>query len=455
MGRIETLILAGGKGSRLWPLSRTRYPKPFVRIHDQETSLFQQTVERALLFSKPENIWIVVNEAHTPLVHRQLAEIRAEIPEDNILREPAQRDTLPAVLHALLKMGGNPTVALMPSDQYVKENDLLAEAIKSNIEIADKYILAIGVKPTEAYTGYGYIRPGERITTNVYRVLEFKEKPDPEKAREYVRNGYLWNTFIHVFKKSLMLEEIRKNAESVYLLFEKYNNDPSKIYPLLQPISISRDVLEKTNRNAVIPLEITWSDVGSFDLVYKLAEKDDQGNSSNTELVAVRARNNYVQAPHGKIVAIVGLNDIVVVDTPDALLVSKKSDVQDVKTIFRILEEREHKTTEHHRTIPAEWGNVDVLGETEEYAVVRLRILPGKIAVVKPMQDSELILLAGDARINGTMLKRGDIRKIWMKETTSIENIGESTAEILRIVQKTKKSTQNGTVKIIMKELEG
>ena len=397
-------------------------------------------------------MWIVVNEQHAPLVRRQLSEINKEIPEDHVLAEPIPRDTLPAVLYALLNIPGDPPVVMLPSDQYVKENEVLAEAVKKAVENVDEHIIAIGVKPTEPYTGYGYISPGERITDGIYRVKEFKEKPDPETAKEYVRRGYLWNTFIHIFKKSVMLHEIRKNAEELYLTFKKYNNDPKRTYPLISPASLSKDVLEKTDRNAVVPLKITWSDMGSFDLIHKLAEKDENGNAYNTELVAIKAKKNYIQTYGRKTVAIIGLDDIFVVDTPDALIIGKNSESQEVKTVFKLLEQKKHPVTNYHRIVPREWGEIESLESESTHSVSRIHILPGKMARLNIPAETTLFLVEGDAKIKDKILSPGEHYTVMEKKKVEIENMGEKDATLIQL---TIKHFEESPYIEILKELEG
>ncbi|NPA76993.1 MAG: hypothetical protein GXN93_04560 [Candidatus Diapherotrites archaeon] len=404
-----------------------------------------------MLVAKPENIHIVVNERHVPLAKQQISELGIKIPDENILTEPVPRDTLPAVIYALMHIPDDPPVAMMPADQYIRESERLADAIRKAVPFTEKYIVAIGVTPTEPDTGYGYMRIGRKIGDGIYQLLEFKEKPDLETARRYVDEGYLWNTFIHVFRKSIMLNEIKRYAEETYRIFEKYRDEPRTAYSIVSPSSLSSEVLEKTDRNAVIPVNLTWSDMGSFDRLHKLAEKDENGNAYNVPLIAIDAKNNYVQINReDKTVAIIGLNNIFVIDTRDAIIVGDNRRAQDVKQVFKILE-RNHGPVHHHLRIPAEWGGMEMIDYGKNSSIGKILIDPGRTAKIKIEAPQKLIILRGTVKINGKTHADGAAVDV-QGSTVTMKNIGDSAAEILQIRLQ---NTANNPYMEILKEIEG
>ena len=277
---MKTLILAGGKGTRLWPLSRELMPKQFIKLFG-ERSLFQRTVERALLFSKPSEIFVVTNEAYRFRILDDLRELGIEIPGENILLEPLAKNTLPAILWATLKIEedfGNSVVAVLPSDHVIEANDAYQEAFERAGELAKSHLVTFGIKPTRPHTGYGYIKPGEKIGELGYRVAEFKEKPDLETAKRYVESGYYWNSGMFAFSTSLFIEEVRKHAPDVWEAFEE-GGDIEEVYNRIPEISIDYGVMERTDKAAVVPLNSYWNDLGSFDAIYEALEKDEDGNA--------------------------------------------------------------------------------------------------------------------------------------------------------------------------------
>jgi len=277
---VNTVILAGGKGERLWPLSREQFPKQFIKLLDDK-SLFQKTVERAMIFSDADEIYIVTNEEYRFRVLDQLSELGVEVPEENILFEPYTRNTLPAIYYAtktILKKNNDSVVAVLPSDHIVDVNDSYKKAFENAEYLAENYIVTFGIKPTHPHTGYGYIKPGKHMGGG-FVVEEFIEKPRLDKAKEYFKKGLFWNSGMFVFKASVFVEECKKLQPDVVKAFE--TKSLKEAYEKIPAVSLDYGIMEKTDKAVVVPIDTFWSDVGSFESLYSIMSKDNDGNAIN------------------------------------------------------------------------------------------------------------------------------------------------------------------------------
>jgi len=369
---MKTLILAGGSGTRLFPLSREHFPKQFIKLLDDE-SLFQKTVKRALLFSKPKDIYIVTNKNHRFMVIEQLSEIGVET--ENILVEPAAKNTLPAIyfgIKRILEENGSSKVAVLPSDHLLEVNESYIAAFKAAENLADDYLVTFGIKPTRPHTGYGYIKPGESIRQG-YRVDRFVEKPAFELAKQYVSEGYLWNSGMFLFDSDVFMEECRKLAPEVVGAFE---DSIDEAYSKVPEISVDNGIMEKTDRAAVVILDTFWSDIGSFDAVYDVMGKDGEENAVKGEYIGVDSKSNLIVSD--RLVATIGIKDMVIVDTKDVVLICPKKDAQRVKEVVKRLKESKDSRAEFHTTVYRPWGSYTVLEENQFYRIKRLTVYPGK-----------------------------------------------------------------------------
>ncbi|WP_297470155.1 mannose-1-phosphate guanylyltransferase/mannose-6-phosphate isomerase [Thermococcus sp.] len=442
---MKTVILAGGKGTRLWPLSRELMPKQFVRFLD-EKSLFQKTVERALMFSKPSEIFIVTNRNYRFRVLDDLRELGVEIPEENLLLEPAGKNTLPAILWATLRIEeefGDSVVAVLPSDHLIEVNEAYERAFENAEKLAKSYLVTFGIKPTRPHTGYGYIKPGEKIaedgTVIGYTVTEFKEKPDFETAKRYVESGYYWNSGMFAFSSSLFIEEVQKHAPQVWEAFEE-SGDIEEVYNRVPEISIDYGVMEKTDKAAVVPLNTRWSDLGSFDAIYEVLEKDAEGNAirirgKNGYHVGVNSRNNLIMTE--RLTATVGVEDLIIIDTGDALLVAKKGESQRVKEVYKALKELGDERVVVHRTAYRPWGSYTVLEEGDRYKIKRLTVLPGKkLSLQMHYHRSEhWVVVRGTAKVivgdKEILLRPGESTFIPAGVKHRLENPGKVVLEVI------------------------
>ncbi len=373
---IKSIILAGGTGSRLWPLSREYYPKQFLKFGD--TSLFQETVKRCLRISDISEIFVVTNESQKFFVLGQMEELGLDFPKDNLLIEPRGRNTLPAIyfgIHEIEKRLGSCVVAVFSSD-HVMDIEAM-DAIAGAEQLAHEFLVTFGIVPKSPHTGYGYIKPGDVVGTG-YKVSEFKEKPGLDEACQYVDEGYLWNSGMFLLDTGVFLSEVAKHAPDIGNAFGS-DKDINDIYNEIPSVSIDYGILEKSDRVAVVGLDIKWSDLGNFDAMYHEFDKDEVGNVVfGCDDASVDSTGNIIQSTGNKVVSLIGVENMVVVDTPDALLVCPRDRCQSVKDVVGALKERDDERVSLHRTVYRPWGSYTILEDGERYKIKRIRVLPDK-----------------------------------------------------------------------------
>lgn len=344
------LILAGGRGTRFWPRSRKRNAKQVLRFFG-ERSLIQQTVERLKPLISPENIWVITNELLQGEIRNQLP----EVPKHQIIAEPAQRNTAPCIALAaniLHEADPDAILGVFPSDHLILKEARFRNFVKAAYQAAEtKQVVVLGIEPRWSETGYGYIEFPKNVragTTMALPVSSFREKPDPRTAKRFVERGnFYWNAGMFFWRAATVLDLIRHHQPKTATLLAglpsfRSRGFASKLaasYPLCENISVDYAIIEKTSDVAGIPLDdIGWSDVGSWEAVYDLAVKDADGNASTGELIADGSRGNYVDA--NKPVALVGVENLIVVDTADALLIANRANAQDVSRVVKVLDAR-------------------------------------------------------------------------------------------------------------------
>ncbi len=366
---MKTLILAGGMGTRLFPLSRELYPKQFIPLFDGET-LFQKTVRRALLFSKPEEIFIVAGQQHTFLVRDQLEGVCRGC---QTLPEPAGKNTLPAILYGIShiqELGSPSTVAILPSDHLIPVTIGYQEAMERAQALSSRYLVTFGVPPNRPHTGYGYIKPGAAVDGG-FAVERFVEKPDLATAEEYIREGYLWNSGMFLFSADLFLEEARIHAAEVSKAFMK---SPEEAYAATPAVSIDYGLMEKTSRAGVVVLDAPWSDVGSFDALYWALPHDAQGNAVRGESIPVDSYRNLILGE--RLIATIGVSDLTIVDTKDVLLVGDRTRSQEIREVVERLKRQGDERVILHTTVHRPWGAYTVLEKGRFYTIKRITVLP-------------------------------------------------------------------------------
>ena len=373
---MKSIILAGGTGSRLWPLSRKQYPKQFLKLGT--TSLFQDTVLRCQRISDPSGIFIVTNESQKFLVSGQLEEIESNIPKENVLIEPVGKNTLPAIcfgVHEIEKRYGRSTVGVFSSDHLMDTEAM--ETIASAQELALDHFVTFGVAPDSPHTGYGYIKPGAAVGENGYEVSEFKEKPDIEDAERYVDEGYLWNSGMFLFDTDLFTAELAAHAPEFVDVFS--SGDIKEAYDAMPLISIDYAIIERSDRVAVVRLDHKWSDMGNFDAMYSEFEKDADANVVyDCDDVTLNSSGNLIFSEKNKLVSLIDVDDMIVVDTPDALLVCPRVSSQKVKDVVDTLKADRDVRADLHRTVYRPWGRYTILEDSSLHKIKNIMVIPGK-----------------------------------------------------------------------------
>lgn len=337
-------IMAGGIGSRFWPMSRHKLPKQFLDILNTGSTLLQNTYQRFAAIVPPENIFVITFAEYAPLVQQQLP----MLPESNILKEPSRKSTAPCVAYIALKLlqrHPNASFVVSPSDHLVLDQEGFGELIKQGLSFAEHNdaLVTLGITPTYPNTGYGYIQyEQEPVEANVYRVKTFTEKPNLELAKTFIASGdFLWNAGIFVWKASTVLHAIECYMPEMFEVFsgEKENFDTpqeldalGRIYPQCVNISIDYGIMEKASNVHIIPATIGWSDLGTWNSAYENMDKDYLGNAVHGKnVMVIDATRNMVHVPNQKLVVLQGVDDCVIVDTNDVLLICKKDKEQEIK----------------------------------------------------------------------------------------------------------------------------
>ncbi|WP_426700852.1 mannose-1-phosphate guanylyltransferase/mannose-6-phosphate isomerase [Rhodanobacter sp. Col0626] len=407
------LILSGGSGTRLWPVSRRNLPKQFLELAGKGT-LFQQTIARTRQLPDVVAPIVVASEDHRFLAADQLLE--AGVEDATIVLEPLARNTAPAIaLGALqaLERHADALLLVLPADHLIGDTEAFVDAVKLATPLAEQgWLVTFGIRPDRPETGFGYIRRAEAIDDHGFRVEQFVEKPDLATAGTYLADGgYDWNSGMFLFKASRYLEELATHAPTMLaavreahakasadLDFVRIDHDAFAQVP---DDSIDYAVMEKTQRAAVIPVSCAWSDIGSWSALWLTGDKDADGNLCEGDTMAVDTRNSLLRSHDRHLVATVGVDDLIVVTTPDATLVAHRDAAQDVKKIVEQLKAAGRSEHSLHRVVHRPWGNYDSLESGERFQVKRIQVKPGaSLSLQKHHHRAEhWIVVSGTAEV--------------------------------------------------------
>jgi len=407
------LILSGGSGTRLWPVSRKNLPKQFLALAGKGT-LFQQTIARTRQLPDLAAPIVVASEDHRFLAADQLLE--AGIDDATIVLEPLARNTAPAIaLGALqaLERDANAVLLVLPADHLIGDTNAFVEAVKQALPLAAQgWLVTFGIRPDRPETGFGYIRRAEAIGSDGYRVEQFVEKPDLSTAEAYLADGsYDWNSGMFLFKASRYLEELAAHAPvmlaavreahakaSADLDFVRIDRDA---FALVPDDSIDYAVMEKTQRATVIPVSCAWSDIGSWSALWLTGDKDAQGNLCEGDTMTVDTHNSLLRSHDRHLIATVGVDNLIVVTTPDATLVAHRDAAQDVKKIVEQLKAANRSEHSLHRVVHRPWGSYDSLEAGERFQVKRIVVKPSaSLSLQKHHHRAEhWIVVSGTAEV--------------------------------------------------------
>jgi mannose-1-phosphate guanylyltransferase/mannose-6-phosphate isomerase len=446
--RIVPLIMCGGAGTRLWPLSREGRPKQFISLFGKR-STFQDTLLRVSderLFDRPI---VVTGAAYRFMVLEQLAEMGLQA---DILLESARRDSGPAIAAGAAyaaKRDATAVLLALAADHVVRDTAAFVAACEASLGVANAgRIVTFGVKPERAATEYGYISPGERVEGAVRSVASFVEKPDAETAARYVKDGYLWNSGNFMFRADVLLAEYRvvdsASVDAVTRAVDQAQNDLAFVnldkdaFESATPISIDYAVMEKTARAAVIPVSFGWSDVGSWHAVWELSEKDEHGNAARGSAVFDNSHNCNVSTDKA-VVALEGVDDLVVVSTQDAVLVSRQTDPDGLKRLVAKLKVAAPKVTAEHLRVHRPWGSYQGLDAGERHQVKRIVVKAGgRLSLQKHHHRSEhWVVVRGTALVtlNGVekIVHENESIYIPIGAEHRLENPGKISLELIEV----------------------
>jgi mannose-1-phosphate guanylyltransferase/mannose-6-phosphate isomerase len=439
---MKVIILAGGGGSRLFPLSRTLFPKQFLKLNGEE-SLLAQTIARFMPMVKPSDMVVVTNQEYVHHVRTEL--IAAKAQEAHILLEPVARNTAPAVAFAarycLEQLGCEPDEILYvtPSDHIIRPTETFTANVRQAIELAKMgKIVTLGIQPNHPETGYGYIQAGNPFGGG-FAVQSFREKPDQRTAEAYLAAGnYYWNSGMFAFTIHCFMGELRAYQPEVYELAESDLDGMTANFSDMPNISIDYAIAEKSEEMVMLPITAEWNDIGSWDAIYDVLDKDSDGNALKGDCIPIECSNTLILG-HSRLIAGIGLEDILVVETDDVIVVAKKGESQKVKDLVGELRLKGRIEADQHTTVYRPWGFYTVLGSGSGYKMKKIVVNPGEILSLQMHyhRSEHWIVIGGTAKvtIGDTEQMVHENESVFVPQTTKhrLENPGRLPLQIIEV----------------------
>jgi len=443
---MKSIILAGGSGSRLWPLSRDMYPKQLLAL-DKSESLLQQTFSRLNTIMSASDIITITNVKHYQDIKLQLNKIDSG---NIVIAEPQGKNTAPAIacsLEYLRQNSNNDDVVLIaPSDHLIKDIEAFNRSVKEAEILANEgYIVTFGIKPLSPETGFGYIKTDKKLSVG-YRVEQFVEKPNYEKANKYSKEeDYYWNSGIFMGKVSVFLDEFKKYVPDIYsnlnlLNFSKSLKIDFGVYEVMPTISVDYAVMEKSDKIALVELQSDWRDLGSWQSLYSVKAKDENGNVISGKVLTNNVKNSFIYSQK-EVVAVSDLEDVVIVETEDAIMACKMDKSQNVKKLYENLKSIQSGTTRLHKTVFRPWGYYTCMNEGDGYLTKTICVLPQQKLSVQShnyrsehwvVLEGEALVIKGDKEYH---LNPGESIDIPVKEKHSLQNPYDKELKIIEVQQ--------------------
>jgi len=436
-----SVILCGGSGTRLWPLSRKNYPKQFLSLYSKQ-SLLQETFLRMAQIMPAKNIMVVSNQSNFFNVYNQLKEINSNFTKEQILIESASLNTAPAIAYAMkhlkdeLHIDKDAPVVILPADHYIGKNKKYLTLIKEALKQVGNNIGTIGITPTKPETGYGYIKKGKKMN-GFFKVDEFKEKPNKETAEKYLDSGeYVWNSGMYIFNYQTFLAEIIKYSPKIGKSMQKSMTVFLKNFGKLPSISIDYALSEKSKKVVVFEGEFGWSDIGSFDsLADVLLKKRDR----DSRHIKIDSKNIFIHSETNKLIATLGVEDLIIIENNDSILIQKRGESERVKEVVDFMKEKEMREIDNNVIVHRPWGKYEVLIDGKHHKVRKLTIYPGEYLTMQLHHHrvEHWVVIKGSAEViknNETFVLKNN-ESIFIPESTKhrLGNPGRVSLEIIEV----------------------